>query len=77
MARAVDKEGHRTIGVLTKADMIEDATHNTWLQVLQGTTFPLALGYFCVVNPSQVGLLDMQQQIKLIHWKDVSRAPHE
>jgi hypothetical protein len=35
LAREEDKEGRRTIGVLTKADMIEPGTHDTWLPVLQ------------------------------------------
>lgn len=54
MARAADKDGSRTIGVLTKADTIEPGTHNNWLKVLQGQHYPLRLGYYCVVNPSQV-----------------------
>ena len=60
MARAADKEGHRTIGVLTKADTIEPGTHHTWLPVLQGSNYPLRLGYFCAVNPSQVGNRPLQ-----------------
>jgi hypothetical protein len=35
LAREADKDGNRTIGVLTKADMIEAGTHDTWLPVLQ------------------------------------------
>jgi hypothetical protein len=54
MARASDKDGLRTTGVLTKADTIEAGTHDNWLRVLQGKNYPLTLGYFCVVNPSQV-----------------------
>ena len=56
LARKADKEGHRTIGVLTKVDTIEQGTHRNWLKVLQGDNFPLRLGYYCVVNPSQVGV---------------------
>jgi hypothetical protein len=64
MARAADKDGSRTIGVLTKADTIEPGTHSNWLRVLQGHNYYLGLGYFCVVNPSQVsrdGTLRNQQ----------------
>jgi hypothetical protein len=57
MARGADKDGMRTIGVLTKADTIEPGTHENWLKVLKGETYPLKLGYFCVVNPSQVSAL--------------------
>jgi hypothetical protein len=35
LAREEDRDGRRTIGVLTKADMIEPGTHDTWLPVLQ------------------------------------------
>jgi hypothetical protein len=54
MARAADKDGSRTIGVLTKADTIEPGTHNNWLKILQGHNYELRLGYYCVINPSQV-----------------------
>lgn len=57
MARGADKDGRRTIGVLTKADTIELGTHDNWLKVLKGDTYALKLGYFCVVNPSQVRAL--------------------
>ncbi|WIA22588.1 hypothetical protein OEZ86_009573 [Tetradesmus obliquus] len=52
LAREADKEGRRTIGVLTKADMIELGTHDTWLPVLQGESYLLRLRYYVVVNPS-------------------------
>lgn len=57
MAHGADKDGMRTIGVLTKPDTIEPGTHDTWLRVLQGGAYHLKLGYFCVVNPSQVRAL--------------------
>jgi len=60
MARDIDHEGNRTIGVLTKVDTIETGTHSTWLPVLKGDKFPLRLGYFCVVNPSQVRMTCLQ-----------------
>ncbi|KAF6262011.1 P-loop containing nucleoside triphosphate hydrolase protein [Scenedesmus sp. NREL 46B-D3] len=56
LAREADKDGRRTIGVLTKADMIEPGTHHTWLPVLQGESYPLRLGYYVVINPSQQDL---------------------
>ncbi|WIA22587.1 hypothetical protein OEZ86_009572 [Tetradesmus obliquus] len=53
LAREEDREGRRTIGVLTKADQIEACAHDTRLPVLQGESYPLRLGYYVVVNPSQ------------------------
>lgn len=65
MARAADKAGDRTIGVLTKADMIEPGTHDTWLQVLNNNSdFRLRLWYFCIVNPSQVKLVVTELPIR-------------
>uniref|UniRef100_A0A0G4GH60 Dynamin GTPase n=1 Tax=Chromera velia CCMP2878 TaxID=1169474 RepID=A0A0G4GH60_9ALVE len=46
-ARDVDPEGMRTIGVLTKVDLVDDDTHT--LEMLQGKVYPLRLGYVAVV----------------------------
>jgi hypothetical protein len=51
LAREEDKEGRRTIGVLTKADMIEPGTHDTWLPVLQvglSASMPASFNTACV-----------------------------
>lgn len=56
LAKEADKEGRRTIGVLTKADTIEHETHDRWLPIMKNEQYPLRLGYFVVVNPSQVGV---------------------
>lgn len=51
MARAADKEGLRTIGVLTKADTIEPGTHGTWLHVLRGGALPPKAGVLLCGKP--------------------------
>ncbi|KAJ3319684.1 hypothetical protein HDU76_000474 [Blyttiomyces sp. JEL0837] len=56
MAREVDPYGLRTIGVLTKPDTIEPGTHDRWLQIMQGQTYPLKLGYWMIKNPSKTEL---------------------
>lgn len=61
LAREADKEGSRTIGVLTKADTIEAETHDRWLPIMKNEMYSLRLGYFVVVNPSQVGAYLWQQ----------------
>ncbi|KAJ3274056.1 hypothetical protein HDV01_003549 [Terramyces sp. JEL0728] len=60
MAREVDPEGSRTIGVLTKPDTIESGTHERWLQMLLGNSYPLKLGYFMVKLPSKVQMVKVQ-----------------
>ena len=51
IAREVDPEGHRTVGVLTKLDLMDHGTDAR--DVLQGKVYPLRHGYIGVVNRSQ------------------------
>jgi GTP-binding protein EngB required for normal cell division len=50
-ARRVDPQGNRTIGVLTKLDIMDKGTHAR--DVLLNKVYPLKLGYIGVVNRSQ------------------------
>ncbi|KAH9915803.1 Dynamin central region-domain-containing protein [Epithele typhae] len=51
MAREVDPEGQRTIGVLTKVDLMDTGTDV--VDILAGRVIPLRLGYVPVVNRGQ------------------------
>ncbi|KAK0552380.1 Dynamin- GTPase protein [Tilletia horrida] len=51
LARSVDPQGRRTIGVLTKLDLMDQGTHA--LDILTGRVYPLKLGFIGVVNRSQ------------------------
>ena len=51
LAREVDKNGDRTIGVITKLDLMDKGTDA--LSVLQNKVLPLKKGYIGVVNRSQ------------------------
>ncbi|KZS94748.1 dynamin protein dnm1 [Sistotremastrum niveocremeum HHB9708] len=51
VARSVDPQGRRTIGVLTKLDLMDAGTNA--LDVLTGRVYPLKLGFIGVVNRSQ------------------------
>ncbi|PVU94158.1 hypothetical protein BB561_002776 [Smittium simulii] len=51
MAREVDPEGTRTIGVLTKVDLMDKGTDV--IDILAGKIIPLRLGYVPVVNRGQ------------------------
>eukprot|EP00656_Telonema_subtile_P000175 TRINITY_DN1008_c0_g1_i1.p1 TRINITY_DN1008_c0_g1~~TRINITY_DN1008_c0_g1_i1.p1 ORF type:complete len:552 (-),score=163.02 TRINITY_DN1008_c0_g1_i1:62-1717(-) len=51
LAREVDPEGVRTIGVVTKLDLMDEGTHAG--DILQNRTIPLRLGYVGVINRSQ------------------------
>lgn len=51
LAREVDPDGVRTVGVLTKLDLMDKGTNA--MEVLQGRVYPLRLGFIGVVNRSQ------------------------
>jgi dynamin 1-like protein len=51
LARQVDPTGRRTIGVLTKLDLMDHGTNA--LDILSGRVYPLKLGFIGVVNRSQ------------------------
>ena len=51
LAKEVDPNGDRTVGVITKLDLMDKGTDA--MDVLQGKVIPLKLGYIGVVNRSQ------------------------
>ncbi|CAJ2513354.1 Uu.00g014730.m01.CDS01 [Anthostomella pinea] len=51
LARHVDPLGRRTIGILTKVDLMDHGTNA--LDILSGRVYPLKLGFIGVVNRSQ------------------------
>ncbi|CAO3628970.1 unnamed protein product [Cunninghamella blakesleeana] len=55
LARQVDPSGKRTVGVITKLDLMDAGTNA--LDVLTGRVFPLKLGFVGVVNRSQQDIL--------------------
>ncbi|KAI8144758.1 Dynamin central region-domain-containing protein [Fennellomyces sp. T-0311] len=55
LARKVDPAGKRTIGVVTKLDLMDTGTNA--LDILTGRAFPLKLGFVGLVNRSQQDIL--------------------
>ena len=51
LARQVDPMGRRTIGVLTKLDLMDHGTNA--MDILSGRVYPLKLGFIGVINRSQ------------------------
>jgi len=54
IAREVDPTGDRTVGVLTKVDLMDSGTNAR--DILENKVYPLKLGYIGVVNRSQADL---------------------
>ncbi|KAJ7065336.1 dynamin protein dnm1 [Mycena amicta] len=55
LARQVDPQGRRTIGVLSKLDLMDAGTNA--LDILTGRVYPLKLGFIGVVNRSQQDII--------------------
>ncbi|SCV99566.1 LAFE_0A06018g1_1 [Lachancea fermentati] len=55
LAREVDPLGKRTIGVITKLDLMDSGTNA--LDILSGKLYPLKLGFVGIVNRSQQDIL--------------------
>jgi dynamin 1-like protein len=55
LARRVDPLGERTIGVITKIDIMDEGTNA--LDLLAGKIYPLKLGYVGVVCRSQKDII--------------------
>lgn len=53
LARSVDPKNERTIGVITKLDLMDKGTEQHGLDMLMGRVIPLKLGFVGVVNRSQ------------------------
>lgn len=51
LARSNDPEGNRTVGVVTKLDLLDKGQNA--MEVLQGKIYPLKLGYYGVVLRNQ------------------------
>ncbi|GAA5943536.1 dynamin-related GTPase DNM1 [Sporobolomyces koalae] len=65
LARAVDPQGRRTIGVLTKLDLMDAGTNA--LDILTGRVYPLKLGFIGVVGRSQQDIMSdkpMDEQLR-------------
>jgi dynamin 1-like protein len=56
MARELDPEGKRTIGIVTKIDLMDEGTDA--IELLKGTIYPLKLGYYGVKCRSQKNIDD-------------------
>jgi GTP-binding protein EngB required for normal cell division len=64
IARSVDKNGERTIGVITKLDLMDKGTNAR--DVLNNKVYPLQLGYIGVVNRSQKDIDEGKPMEKVI-----------
>lgn len=69
MARRVDPHGLRTLGVVTKLDLMDAGTNA--LDMLQGRIIPLRRGYVGVVNRSQA---DLEKRLSVVQSRAAEKA---
>jgi len=74
MAKRVDPSGDRTIGVLTKLDLMDKGTNA--LEVLQGKVLPLKLGYIAVMNRSQQDIINSKPMTEALKAEEEFFANH-
>lgn len=65
LAREVDPEGKRTVGVLIKLDLMDEGTNA--LEVLENRAFPLRLGFVGVVSRSQKDIQTNKEISKMLN----------
>lgn len=58
MARELDPEGNRTLGVLTKPDLVDKGAETEAMELVDGKKSGLKLGWSIVRNPGQQQLLE-------------------
>ena len=58
MAELCDPKGQRTLGVITKPDLVDKGAEQTTLDIIQGKSHKLSLGWNIVKNPGQQQLND-------------------
>lgn len=56
MAKAFDPDGVRTVGILTKPDLVDKKAEKPFLDMLNGKSHKLKLGWHIVRNPGQADL---------------------
>ena len=75
-AADVDPDGRRTLGVLTKPDLVDRGAEPRVIDLLEGQAHPLRLGWHVVRNPGQKEMSDPsldRQQVELNFFN--SQAP--
>lgn len=58
MASDIDKNGQRTLGVLTKPDLVDRGAHHEIIRIMEGKVHKLTLGWSIVRNPGQEDLMN-------------------
>ena len=73
-AEEVDREGIRTLGVLTKPDLVDKGAETAVLDLIEGRRHQLQLGWHLLRNPGQADLGDSTRNRHAIEKEFFSKA---
>ncbi|KGO63436.1 Dynamin [Penicillium expansum] len=69
MARECDTQGNRTLGVFTKPDLVDKGAEDKIMELIEGKSHSLELGWIVVRNAGQQQLLDQSSDRDLVEAK--------
>lgn len=69
MARECDPQGNRTLGVFTKPDLVDKCAEDKIMDLIEGKSHSLELGWIVVRNAGQQQLLDQSSDRDLVEAK--------
>lgn len=77
LAQPYDPHGRRTLGVLTKPDLVDEGAEQDVIKIISGKSNKLALGWCIVRNPGQKDLNNViTQEERHAREKDFFRTKH-
>ncbi|BCR99808.1 uncharacterized protein AKAW2_50150A [Aspergillus luchuensis] len=75
MAREQDPHGERTIGVITKPDLVDKGAESKVIDILEGRTMPMKLGWILVRNPGQRDLQEKDKSRSVLEGDTLRQHP--
>lgn len=72
------KATDRTVGVMTKADLLQPGDHGQWLRMLEGhpESFQVGLGYYVTARPQGVSMEDAAKWEEAFFSRNLDGAAH-
>ncbi|KAF3855953.1 hypothetical protein F7725_016676 [Dissostichus mawsoni] len=76
MAQEVDPEGERTLGIMTKPDLVDKGTEDSVLQIVHNEVFPLKKGYMIVKCRGQKEIKDKVSLTEALEREEAFFSEH-
>ncbi|XP_033938901.1 interferon-induced GTP-binding protein Mx-like [Pseudochaenichthys georgianus] len=76
MAQEVDPEGERTLGIMTKPDLVDKGTEDSVVQIVHNEVFPLKKGYMIVKCRGQKEIKDKVSLTEALEREEAFFSEH-